>query len=115
MCFSQTVVNVEGLLRCRFRFRKKFGWKQFAAECQREICARESNVGKRVRRVNGNRLLEQGEACLNFRAGYFEKMITALEIKLIGLRICQTSLSLFQQAIAVDPSYGNRLLEQGEA
>ena len=57
MGVGETVVNFNCLLRRLFRFRKKFGWRHVAGEC-RAICVRESDVGERVRGVNGNRLLE---------------------------------------------------------
>src|ERR1700730_10452242 len=54
---GESIVKVNRLLRCHFRFRKKFGRPRVADEC-RAISVSESNVGERIRRVNINRLLE---------------------------------------------------------
>ena len=58
MSLGESVVNVDGLLRCRFRFGEKVGCRHFAYQPKCTICVGESGVRKRVRRVNINRLLE---------------------------------------------------------
>src|SRR5437660_212557 len=58
MSVSESVVNFDGFLRRRFRFRQKLGWRHPASECKRAICVGESDVSERVRGVKVNRLLE---------------------------------------------------------
>src|SRR5947208_14852973 len=57
MSVGESSVNLNCLLRRRFRLRKKFDCRRVANE-RRAIRVRESNVGQRVRWVNCNRLLE---------------------------------------------------------
>src|SRR5439155_6917731 len=64
MGLGESVVNFEGLLSCRFRFRKKFGCRHFARKRIRAIAVGESSVRQRVRRIYFNRLLEVRNAGL---------------------------------------------------
>src|SRR5713226_4548254 len=86
MSCGESVVELDGPLRRRFRLREEFGWGQVGGEWKRAICVSESGVGERVRRVNFNRLLEIRNTFLDLRQYQFEKVVTSLEIKLIGLR-----------------------------
>src|SRR5260370_7479707 len=87
MSLGESVINFDGLLSCRFRFREKFGCRHFAYKPKRTICVGESSVREPVRRVSFNRLLEIRNAGLNFRRCIFGKMVTSLELKLIGFPV----------------------------
>ena len=58
MSFAERVVNFDCLFRRRFRFRESFGGRHFAGDGKHAEGLRQSGVGKRISRVDVNRLLE---------------------------------------------------------
>src|SRR2546430_12855972 len=97
MSLGESVVNFNGLFRRSFRLGEKIVCGHFGYQRKRAIGIGESGVGERVRRVKVNRLLEIRNASLNFRRCVFGKMVTALEIELIGfdvIRIASDKLLL---------------------